>query len=718
MPRTWTTVEQRAWLETKVSGFVDARTRGRSTAYAKGVHHAFAKIWPELDELFAQRINQRPINLTANEAEDLKVYKRKRAVQILNWLQRNSTQRGRRANRAVKVLLRNHAPRRQRTYQLGEVYNKLYPEKVNTVYQERKDESLSKGQRLNLIKKISEELLEDETEEVKEEVEREQAKRRNELDARLESINSGEAVDLDELTIQQYIDALPELLTSVLGEIGKYCPDWGFLLLASGPMPKANNSTHVFDIYTGPKSAEGYTFAEANEDFDVGLRVPFGNFVEAGIVDKIKREEAKAALNSLTHTINPSSDDGHGSPSPIASRGLSLASVDGEEDDKDEIEDPPTHKRRPSSPTPSDNEDEEASQPTASSRRPPRALPDSDESGDESDDDNSTPEHPLEVWPIEAPDSDGEPEVDVDELEDRRRKKLAGTTKEPVHKPGSELNKDITPQALAQAKLIEKRAEATKKRLETRKKNKAKKDEAEKVAKEAEAARKAKEVEAAKKTKAVEAAKKARVVEIAKNAKEAKEAEDQAAINLKVVEIAKKVKEAQEAEAQAAKKAAAVDTSKNASNSAAEPHSNVRKGKSKKGSKAADASKDIESGKGVGATKKGTKSTATNSIGGENDGGSHAQAEPTPAPKRRPPPAILPPPPTSKPVSPNTEEETPAPLKLKGKKSGGRKRSLEEVVVDEPQDLGPTKRPRRLAKAPNRPDAEVSFAKKTRSRRA
>ncbi|TFK58843.1 hypothetical protein BDN72DRAFT_906367 [Pluteus cervinus] len=208
MPRSWTTVEQKAWLETKIAGFADARTRGRSTAYAKAVHHAFAEVWPELDELFAHRTSQRPINLSPGDVEELRIYQRKRGVQILSWLQRNSTQRGRLANRAVRVLLRNHGPRRRRTYQLGEVYNKLYPEKVNAVYQERKVDGLSRGQRLNLIKKISEELLEDETDEVKEEVEREQDKRRDELDTKSESIDNGEAGGLDELTLQQLVDQL------------------------------------------------------------------------------------------------------------------------------------------------------------------------------------------------------------------------------------------------------------------------------------------------------------------------------------------------------------------------------------------------------------------------------------------------------------------------------------------------------------------------------
>ncbi|TFK58499.1 hypothetical protein BDN72DRAFT_865880, partial [Pluteus cervinus] len=73
-------------------------------------------------------------------------------------------------------------------------------------------------------------------------------------------------------------------------------------------------------------------------------------------------------------------------------------------------------------------------------------------------------------------------------------------------------------------------------------------------------------------------------------------------------------------------------------------------------------------------------------VGVEDDDGPRAQESATPATKRRPPPAILPPPPASKPVSPNAEEATPVLPKPKGKKSGGRKRPLEEDKADEAKD--------------------------------
>ncbi|TFK63619.1 hypothetical protein BDN72DRAFT_861986 [Pluteus cervinus] len=300
MPKHWTTVEQKAWLTTKLPGFVEARGRSRSTAYAKGVHRAFSEQWPEVDEMT-------PVQVPNKAWDDALLALKKKRSGILTWLQRNSTQRGRLANTAVKLLLRNKGIKRRRAYQPGEIYNKLYPDNVNAVYQERKVEGLTKGQRLNLIKKISDELYEAETEEVKEEVAEEQVKSREALRVVLDD-DEVEAA-LDEVTRQEYVDELPELMNSVLGEIRKFCPDWGFLVLASGPMPKLNNATHVFDVYAGPKTDLGDTFPDAHEDFDGRVRVPFGKFVREETLNTAKHDAARKALDALRYKVTPESDD-------------------------------------------------------------------------------------------------------------------------------------------------------------------------------------------------------------------------------------------------------------------------------------------------------------------------------------------------------------------------------------------------------------------------
>ena len=94
----------------------------------------------------------------------------------------------------------------------------------------------------------------------------------------------------------------------------------------------------------------------------------------------------------------------------------------------------------------------------------------------------------------------------------------------------------------------------------------------------------------------------------------------------------------------------------------------------------------------------------------------------TPVAKRRPPPAIIPTPqiatstPTGEGISPIAADESQT--KPKGKR--GRKRVLEvekDAVTDAAVDAASTKRPRRTIKAPTPADAEVSFAKNTRSSR-
>ncbi|TFK60095.1 hypothetical protein BDN72DRAFT_905269 [Pluteus cervinus] len=758
MPRTWTTVEQKGWLGTKVAGFIDARARGRSTAYAKSIHHSFSEIWPELDALFVHRTGDRPINLNAAELDELKAYKKKRGLQIFQWLQRNSTQRGRLANRAVKVLMRNHGPRRRRTYQLGEIYNKLYPERVSAVYQERKVEGLSRGQRLNLIKKISDELLEGETDEVKEEVLTEQVKRRDELDVMVNGLNSTDEVDLDEMTLQQYIDQLPELLTSVVGEINRFCPDWGFLVLASGPMPKANNATHVFDIYSGPKTVEGYTFAEAHEGFDTELRIPFGNFVEAGIVENEKRAKAKEALDSLKHTIKTDESDVSRPSSPVVygdESDSSRSSSPVHSGNEDDVEEDDARRLRPAIFTDSEDEggNETQDHTTRKLRRATRTLADSEDDEDDvvksphlsdredeeeppSGDNSSTSKpfvkHPLEIWPIEGPDSAGEEEVEV---EPHKPKYVAPSQKKSVAKRGPAQDEAEPLQGHAEV-LAAKREESTRKRLETRKINREKKEAAEKVAKEAEVAKRAEEEEVAKKAKAVEVAKKTKEVEAAKKTKKV-----EAAKKTKEVEAAKKAKEveaakkAKEADATSTKKKPVVNKSKNAASSAANTLAQTESSPTKTGAtdkedggKAKKPSKSTAS-----TTKKATKQDSKYPVNAGDDDWSGTTGMALPTAGRRPAPAILPPPPPVAASKSATSEVLDAaedaplpPPKTKGKKATGRKRPLEEdeapaKSAEEPaEEPAVAKRPRREIKAPKRADSAVPFTaakRTTRSRR-
>ncbi|TFK60197.1 hypothetical protein BDN72DRAFT_541533 [Pluteus cervinus] len=83
------------------------------------------------------------------------------------------------------------------------------------------------------------------------------------------------------------------MLSSIIDEVGKLCPDWGFQLVAAGPMPKADNKFHVFDIYSGPKSLEGNTFSEGHEGFSKSFCAPLCTFVKECFGLQVKKRNAK-----------------------------------------------------------------------------------------------------------------------------------------------------------------------------------------------------------------------------------------------------------------------------------------------------------------------------------------------------------------------------------------------------------------------------------------
>ncbi|TFK57883.1 hypothetical protein BDN72DRAFT_919356 [Pluteus cervinus] len=222
MPRRCFSKEQQDMLHTRIPGFIDAQGRGRGKAYARAIHAEFSKRWPEREELFPGRRK-----IKCSEEAAVQVLKEKKEG-------RNSGKRGRLTGRAIQQLVRKHHNKRKRALQSGEIYGQLYGEKISAVYQERKTPNLSRGERLNLRRKIASELLEGESEEVKQEVEAEREKKKDELHTEQDVDGDLDAtVEDPKAAAQDYIDDLPAMLSSIIDEVGKLCPDWGFQLVPS-----------------------------------------------------------------------------------------------------------------------------------------------------------------------------------------------------------------------------------------------------------------------------------------------------------------------------------------------------------------------------------------------------------------------------------------------------------------------------------------------------
>ncbi|TFK60234.1 hypothetical protein BDN72DRAFT_864529 [Pluteus cervinus] len=555
MPKRCFDKDQLAMLQTKVGGFLDAQSRGRGKAYARAVHSEFSKRWPEHEELFPGRRK-----IKAEDEAKVQLLREKKEGQILSWLHRSSAPRGRLTGRAIQQLVRKHRNKRKRAYQPGEVYNQLYPAKVNAAYEEQKTPDLSKGQRLNLIRKIANELLENESEEVKEEVRAEREKKKNELHAEQEVDSDLEAAaENADSTTQEYIEDLPAIWGSLMEEVGKLCPDWGFQLVAAGPMPKADNKFHVFDIYSGPKSIEGYTLSETLEGFSGSFCAPLCTFVKECFGQKEAREKL---LGELKYTITPDSEDSDADdlPSSKSRRRIPTSSHKDAKAFDGEVAPPPRRKNRQPLPSFTDSEEDEIVESSPRLRRPPPLLitPTSDEERDEvSPPVKATPtstkakKHDLEKFPLAGADdsdfehvlntveqsagepdkSDGEEEaggrdISGTPLESDQDDEVAKSNSSPVKKRSRHVafasESDEEHPSKSSAFRAKGRATATAKRLETRQKNLEKKEAAAKAKREEEDRLKSKEEDRLRKIAADEATAKRAEIQKAKAKADAK----------------------------------------------------------------------------------------------------------------------------------------------------------------------------------------------------
>ncbi|TFK58900.1 hypothetical protein BDN72DRAFT_865589 [Pluteus cervinus] len=276
---------QKVMLRTKVTGFIDARSRGRSKAHARSVHAEFSKLWPEKEELYPTEPGAPPRQLTPKQKAKVQALIEKR-------FKRNSSKRGRAVSKAVKVLMRGHRKRR-RAPQASEAYIKLYPAKVQAVYLERKgDQKMTNGVRLNFLRKIAEELLAEEPEEILTKVATKQQAMR---DALTESSNTRVEDNLE--------------------------------------------NSALSDVYDGPTTIHGYGFPDAEVTFDANIRQ---------VVEYQELKTVAAALDGIkiSPDIPDVSDDEEDKPFPSLSSGPRTSVKDTDASDSEDEDSTP----RPSAP--------------------------------------------------------------------------------------------------------------------------------------------------------------------------------------------------------------------------------------------------------------------------------------------------------------------------------------------------------------------------------
>lgn len=102
-------------------------------------------------------------------------------------------------------------------------------------------------------------------------------------------------IDVNAAKQPRFIEALPDLLKSSLGDVSKKAGGWCFLVLAGGPLPNDDNKPNLFEyvlplsmskfalthhrLWVGPTSQAGYGFPDAYAPYMNEVRQPFSKFV-------------------------------------------------------------------------------------------------------------------------------------------------------------------------------------------------------------------------------------------------------------------------------------------------------------------------------------------------------------------------------------------------------------------------------------------------------
>ncbi|EPS93721.1 hypothetical protein FOMPIDRAFT_94414 [Fomitopsis schrenkii] len=302
-PQRWTNEAQLELLESKTSSYIHHRNAHTLPRFRADLFREWFDQFPERGNLGADV--QGP--LTQQEAAALPAATWKRKERINNWFRNHNGQKGRRAvtGRVNLSILR---PKGRRALQPVEVYSrKYYDERVKPTV----DAAIEAGAvtepsaKLNLVKRITREAYEADSDEVKAEIKDEVEA----LKSFCELLKSGvdpEGAEIDDVQRQAVIDNLPAIWRQILTMLQKWT-GWYFLVVMAGE-DGADDGKLRSMTYHAENSSKKYTYGSSTPDFKQRIVRPFLEYVKGEMADARAEREA-AERSSSTPAEGGSSND-------------------------------------------------------------------------------------------------------------------------------------------------------------------------------------------------------------------------------------------------------------------------------------------------------------------------------------------------------------------------------------------------------------------------
>ncbi|KAF9540523.1 hypothetical protein CPC08DRAFT_730959 [Agrocybe pediades] len=268
MPTPWTTKEQLAWLNLRKSDYIEAQKTGRSTTFLTLLKEQWFVEFPAFQECFPEK--QPNEKLTEKEEKKLGNHITKRKKQIDRWYPWHTighkTPRGSNIAGYMKIL-RNQSKKRERAPQEIEVYMKLYPEKVSAAYEAGPNKFRKGVDVANAKRSIARKLLEEESAEVKEEVQAEvdseRARIHEELKAELDEELCKSATPEE---FQRAIDEVPSFLDAAMQAVVD-STGYEVFVMIGGPVPENKGHLSIEHYHYGPHTPAGANLSQSCVNF-------------------------------------------------------------------------------------------------------------------------------------------------------------------------------------------------------------------------------------------------------------------------------------------------------------------------------------------------------------------------------------------------------------------------------------------------------------------
>ncbi|KAJ7736137.1 hypothetical protein B0H16DRAFT_1730981 [Mycena metata] len=357
-PPTWSTAEQLEWLKARVGAYLAAQKSGDQIEFFVGLDEAWFKLWPEEGPAGVPG-RESGVALTPDQKKILAdaLEGRRRAslpllplgdasLQIRSWF-RNHT----RLQRESGVVAAKKADpgslaaalwqdqTRHRNPQIVEIYQKLYPERVNeglevagfkakhardlefislddeTPAEEIKVQLKAQASaRLSARRAVSRSLLAEEEDEVKRELEEELNKiKRLKLEGKMDEKLTPESAQRSLDQLQGIVDRFHQILREKTGWVG--------FTMVGGPTPNAGGALSM-QVFSSGLTPAGHTFKQVHPDWKGAVSLNFTEFLRRCFTRSERDAMALPEPDELDDLLSMSDDDKEEAPSlppkPIA----------------------------------------------------------------------------------------------------------------------------------------------------------------------------------------------------------------------------------------------------------------------------------------------------------------------------------------------------------------------------------------------------------------